>query len=115
MWMGTRLLFLQRSGKGGLGWQTPKPTPKGFTPTRSTETTSKMTQNLNYQKPQSTKKSTQDVHLGKYPSQAKKQWEAEMERLNSKYGLDCFSNSELHSESDEGEQYQYEYGYETLI
>ena len=52
---------------------------------------------------------------GKYLSQAKKQWEAEMERLNSKYNLDCFSDSELDSESDEGEQYQYEHWYETLI
>ena len=32
----------------------------------------------------------------------KQQWEAEMERLNSKYNLDCFSDSELDSESDEG-------------
>ena len=38
-----------------------------------------------------------------------------MERLNSKYNLDCYSNSELDSESDEGEQYHYEHGYETLI
>ena len=29
--------------------------------------------------------------------------------------LDCFSDSELDSESDEGEQYHYEHGYETLI
>ena len=42
-------------------------------------------------------------------------WEAEMERLNNKYNLDCFSNSELDSESDEGEEYRYEHGYETLI
>ena len=35
----------------------------------------------------------------------RQQWEAEMERLNSKYNLDCFSDSELDSESDEGEQY----------
>ena len=38
-----------------------------------------------------------------------------MERLNSKYNLDCFSDSELDSESDEGEQYQYEHRYETFI
>ena len=38
-----------------------------------------------------------------------------MERLNSKYNLDCFSDSELDSESDEGQQYQYEHEYETLI
>ena len=31
-------------------------------------------------------------------------WEAEMERLNDKYNLDCFSDSELDSESDEGEE-----------
>ena len=38
-----------------------------------------------------------------------------MERLNEKYNLDCFSDSELDSESDEDKQYQYEHGYETLI
>ena len=48
-------------------------------------------------------------------TKTKQQWEAEMERLNSKYNLDCFSGSELHSESDKGEQYQYEHGYETVI
>ena len=31
----------------------------------------------------------------------------EMEQLNEKYGLECFSDSELDSESDEGENYQY--------
>ena len=48
-------------------------------------------------------------------TKAKQQWEEEMERLNSKYNLDCYSNSELDSESDEGEQYCYEHGYEILI
>ena len=48
-------------------------------------------------------------------TKAKQQLEAEMERPNSKYNLDCFSDSELDSESDEGEQYRYEHGYETLI
>ena len=48
-------------------------------------------------------------------TKAKQQWKEEMERLNSKYNLDCFSDSELDSESDEGEQYHYEHGYETLI
>ena len=38
-----------------------------------------------------------------------------MERLNRKYNLDCFSDSELDSESDEDEWYQYEHGYEMLI
>ena len=45
----------------------------------------------------------------------RQQWEEEMERLNTKYNLDCFSDSELDSESDEGKQYQYKHGYETLI
>ena len=31
-----------------------------------------------------------------------------MERHNDKYGIDCFSNSELNSKSDEGEDYRYE-------
>ena len=38
-----------------------------------------------------------------------------MERLNTKYNLDCFSDSKLDSESDEGEEYRYEHGYETPI
>ena len=42
-------------------------------------------------------------------------WEAEMERLNDKYNLDCFSDLELDSESDEGKEYCYKHGYETLI
>ena len=48
-------------------------------------------------------------------SKTKQHWEAEIERLNSKYNLDCFLDSELDSESDEEEQYQYEHRYETLI
>ena len=47
------------------------------------------------------------------PISSKRQWEAEMERLNCKYNLDYFSDSELYSEPDEGQQY--EHGYETLI
>ena len=42
-------------------------------------------------------------------AKAKQQWGAEMERLISKYNLDCFLDSELDSESDEGEQYHYEH------
>ena len=42
-------------------------------------------------------------------------WEAEMERLSDKYNLDCFSDSELDSKSDEGEEYHYEHRYEMLI
>ena len=37
-----------------------------------------------------------------------------MEKLNAKYNLD-YSESELDLVSDEGEQYKYEHGYETLI
>ena len=62
-------------------------------------------------KQQATRPKTLSLHMTK----AKQQWEGEMERLNSKYNLDCYSNSELDSESDEGEQYHYEHGYETLI
>ena len=54
----------------------------------------------------------------KYMEQAHLQEEEmkkKMERLNEKYGLDCFSNSELDSEFDEGEDYRYEHNYETLI
>ena len=74
-------------------------------------------QALNYQKPQSSQKPNRETQVDKYPSQTKicQQWEAEMERLNTKYNLDCFSDSELDLESDEGEQYKYEHGYETLI
>ena len=68
------------------------------------------------QKPQVKRPKTLKL-TDRYPSQtkAKQQWEAEMERLNSKYNLDCLSDSELNSESDEGEQYRYEHGYETLV
>ena len=52
-------------------------------------------------KPQAKRHDTLSLNMTK----AKQQWEAEMERLNSKYNLDCFSDSELDSESDEGEQY----------
>ena len=45
----------------------------------------------------------------------RQQWEAEMERLNTKYNIDFFSDSKLDSESDEDEQYQYEHGCEALI
>ena len=38
-----------------------------------------------------------------------------MEKLNEKYRLDCFSDSELDSEPDKGEDYRYEHNYETLI
>ena len=65
----------------------------------------------NIPRPQAKRPDTLNLNLTK----TKQQWEAEMGRLNSKYILDCFSESELDSESDEGEQYQYKHGYETLI
>ena len=65
----------------------------------------------NVPKPQAKRPDTLSLNMTK----TKQQWEAEMERLNSKYNLDCFSDSELDSESDEGEQYHYEHGYKTLI
>ena len=36
-----------------------------------------------------------------------------MEKLNEKYGLDCFSDSELDLELDEGMNYGYKHKYET--
>ena len=63
------------------------------------------------QKPQPRRPDTLNLNITK----AKQQWETEIERLNSKYNLDCFSDSELDSESDKGEQYYYVHGYETLI
>ena len=48
-------------------------------------------------------------------TKTRQQWEAKVERLNSKYNLDCFLDSELYSKSDEVKQYQHEHGYETLI
>ena len=48
-------------------------------------------------------KPDQEAPIDKYPSETKicQQWETEMERLNTKYNLDCFSDSELDSESNE--------------
>ena len=116
--MRTKLSLLQESGQGRLGWQTPKPTTtENTTPPRSTKNPSKKPPTLNYQKPPNSQKSNQETQIDNYLSQTKicKQLEAEMERLNTKYNLDCISHSELDLESDEGEQYKYELGYETLI
>ena len=63
----------------------------------------------NLPKPQAKRPNTLSLN------KTRQQWEAEMERLNSKYNLDCFSDSELDSESDKGEQYQYKHRYDTLI
>ena len=71
----------------------------------------KMSPKPKSQKPQARRPKTLNLNMIK----AKQQWEAEMERLNSKYNLDCLSDSELDSESDEAEQYHYEHSYEMLI
>ena len=65
--------------------------------------------------PKAKQQATRPKTLSLNMTKAKKQWEEEMGRLNSKYNLDCYSDSELDSESVEGEQYCYEHGYETLI
>ena len=51
------------------------------------------------EKQQATRPKTLSLNMTK----AKQQWEEWIERLNSKYNLDCYSNSELDLESDEGE------------
>ena len=71
----------------------------------------KMSPNPKLQKLQARRPKTLNLNM----TTAKQQWEAEMERLNLKYNLDCISDSELDSESNEGEQYHYEHSYETLI
>ena len=58
----------------------------------------KMSSKPKLQKPQARRPKTLNLNMTK----AEQQWVAEMERLNSKYNLDCFSDSELDSESDEG-------------
>ena len=45
----------------------------------------------------------------------RREWVEKKERLNEKFGLDYFSNSELDSESDEGRNYRYEHRCKTLI
>ena len=60
----------------------------------------KMSPKPKLQKPQARRPKTLNLDMTK----AKQQWKEEMERLNSKYNLNCFSDSELDSESDEGEQ-----------
>ena len=89
----------------------------------TTNTQQKNTQNpqhtQNYQipqNPQPTQMQSFDV-LDRYGEQIhlKREWEEKMEMFNEKYRLDYFSDSELDSESAEGENYQYEHKYETLI
>ena len=86
MWLGTQLSFCKAQKKDGEDQQQ-KPLPK----------------------PQAKRPNTLSM------TKMKQQWEEEMERLNTKYNLDSFFDSELDSKSDESEQYQYEHGYEMLI
>ena len=76
-------------------------------------------QTQNYQKPQNFQCSqSQAFHVpDRYSNQLKlhREWEEKVERLNDKYGVDCFSDSELDSESDEGDEYRYEHKYAMLI
>ena len=65
--------------------------------------------------PEEKQQATRPKTLSLDMTKAKQEWEEEVERLNSKYNLNCYSNSELDSESGKGEQYCYEHGYETLI
>ena len=55
--------------------------------------------------------------LDRYAEQIhlRREWKEKMERLNEKYGLDYFSDSELDSELDEGENYRYVHKYKTFI
>ena len=68
------------------------------------------------QNPQHTK--TQSFNVpDRYAEQIhlRREWEEKIEKLNKKYGLDYFSDSELDSESDEGENYRCEHIYKTFI
>ena len=56
--------------------------------------------------------------LDRYMEQAhlqEEEWKERMKKLNERYRLDYFSNSELDSESDEEYDYMYEHNYEALI
>ena len=69
-------------------------------------------QTKNYQKPQSFQHSwsetfdVPDIYSNQFNFH--REWEEKMDRINDKYDLNCFSDSELNSESDEGEEYRYE-------
>ena len=80
---------------------------------------SQCSQNQNYQVPQNFKCTwmqsfnipdgyAKQIHL-------RREWEVKMEKLNEKYGLEYFSDSELDSESDEGKNYKYEHTFEAPI
>ena len=102
MWMRTKLSLLQNSGRR-LGWQHQKQLQQKTPPQQEIQMPqARCPQTLNYQRPQNSQKPNQESQIDQYPSQTKfhKQWEEEMEKLNAKYNLDCFSESELDSKSD---------------
>ena len=106
MQMGTRLPFCKNQEKGGLGWQTSR--SESIIPTTGVEAPSKMTPTTY----RSLKHQLTNTRVRQnLANNGKQRWR----ELNTKYKLDCFSDSELDSKSDEGEQYHYEHGYETLI
>ena len=106
--MGTKLPQLQKlGGRLGCDHQKQLQQPQMQHPQSQNDQKSQ-----NFQRSRSQTFDVADRHL----SQLKlcREWEEEMERTNNKYGLSCFSDSELNSESDEGEEYTYEHNYETL-
>ena len=81
-------------------------------PSQNQDTRQAQVQNLqctkDYQVPQSQPTQTSSFNMpDQYAEQIhlRKEWEKKMEQLNGKYRLDYFSDSELDSESDEGENY----------
>ena len=121
--MGTKLSHLQKHRKR-LGWQTSKAIPANQQKHSNTRYTaeeyltntkhkaksgsepsvhSRLSDTTN---PQSTQTLSFNV-LDRYTEQIciRRQWEEKMERLNEKYGLNCFSDSKLDSELDEGKNY----------
>ena len=91
-------------------------------PSQNQDVKSAQIQNLqhtkNYQTPQNQPTQKQSFNVPDHYTEQihlRREWEEKMEQLNEKYGLDCFSDLELDSESDEGENYQYEHTYEMLI
>ena len=119
MWMGTKLPLCKNQEKkeDWDGNRQKQSQQKTLSQQEVQMPQARCPQTLSYQRPQNPQKLNLETLSDQYLSQSKihKQWEVEMKRLNAKYNLDCFSDSELDSKSDEGEQYEYEHGYETLI
>ena len=65
--------------------------------------------------PQQRPLSKPQAHKPDNVTKTRQLWETEMERLNDRYNLECFPDSQLDSKSDKGEEYRYKHGYEILI